>query len=494
MNEAMMQSKAPLFDQLRKHVANNPVSFHVPGHKNGTIFFEDAANFYRQILSIDVTEITGMDDLHHPAGVIREAEVLTQQLYRSDESHFLIGGSTVGNLAAILGTVKKGEKILIQRNSHQSVFHAVELADAHPVYLNVEIDENTGLSLGVSLETLKCAIEKYKDAKGVVLTNPTYEGYSQDLSEHIRLAHDANMVVIVDEAHGAHLLFKGDRWPKTALKAGADVVVQSAHKMLPAMTMTSFIHMKGEHADFERIRRYLMMLQSSSPSYPLMASLDVARAYLQYMLEDENEINLTEKLFRFRMNIGNGSSWRQSPQKMNNYIQDPLKLAIIPEGNVSSFAINEKLEESHLYAELVTPTHVLLTLPLTNDEKIFHRMEKSLMDVLHNKMENIEMEKKRDGQIFQEKESISEAMMLFSQLDSLPKERIKWEKSEGKIAAETITPYPPGIPVIVRGEKITAAKLNMLKMIVTNKLNLQTGNEWIEKGILVVNIGRNEEK
>lgn len=490
----MKQRKTPLFDQLRKHVANNPLSFHVPGHKNGTVFHEEASSFYQHILSIDVTEIKGMDDLHHPTGVIREAEQLTSELYGTEASHFLIGGSTVGNLAAILGSVKKGDKILIQRNSHQSVFHAVELADARPVYLNVEVDEKTGLSLGVSLQTLKQAVDKYKDAKAVVLTSPTYEGYSQDLREHVQVAQDAEMVVIVDEAHGAHLLFHDERWPKTALKAGADIVIQSAHKMLPAMTMTSFLHMQGRKVDYERVRRYLKMLQSSSPSYPLMASLDLARAYLEEMLMEENEIDLTEKIFRLRKNIGNGSLWRQAPQQIKSYIQDPLKLAIIPTNNYSSFALNKELEKSHLYPELVTPTHVLLTLPLTKNKGVLNKLEKNLINVLYQNVETSVEVKRGNNYIFQEEDTVSEQELLFSEMDSLPKKRICWKKAEGEIAAETITPYPPGVPVIVKGEKITETKLKMLQVIVSNKVNLQTGNEWVERGILVVNFDRNEEK
>lgn len=253
----MDQRKTPLYDKLVKHSAGKPVSFHVPGHKNGRIFTEHGKEFYNDILKLDLTEISGLDDLHHPTGVIAEAQNLAADLYKTRSSHFLIGGTTVGNLAMLMSCFTEGDIVFVQRNSHQSIFHGIELARLMPIYLEPEVDEVTGLALGISFDTLKNAIQEYPNAKGIVVTNPTYEGYGQNLQPHVELAHRANMLFLVDEAHGPHLVFEGDCWPRSAIQAGADVIVQSTHKMLPSMTMTSMLHINNPKVDEQRLLLYL---------------------------------------------------------------------------------------------------------------------------------------------------------------------------------------------------------------------------------------------
>ncbi|WP_332603930.1 aminotransferase class I/II-fold pyridoxal phosphate-dependent enzyme, partial [Bacillus sp. S1(2024)] len=327
----------PLYKALIQHARRNSHSFHVPGHHNGDVFFDDAKSIFDPLLTIDVTELAGLDDLHHPSGVIKEAQELASQLYGSVESFFLVNGTTVGNLAMILSVCEPGDTILVQRNCHKSVFHAVDLSGAEPVYLAPDVDSAMHVPTHVPLGTIKEALEAYPGAKGLVLTNPTYYGHSADLTEIITEAHHYGIPVLVDEAHGAHFILGepfpvsalkmgadivviiteahhygipvlvdeahgahfilGEPFPVSALKMGADIVVQSAHKTLPAMTMGSYLHLNSScRINRDRVAEYLNRLQSSSPSYPIMASLDIARAYVQHIIEEQKLSDILQRI------------------------------------------------------------------------------------------------------------------------------------------------------------------------------------------------------
>ncbi|MDG5789959.1 aminotransferase class I/II-fold pyridoxal phosphate-dependent enzyme [Evansella sp. AB-P1] len=484
----MDQSKTPIYSALVKHRNKENISFHVPGHKNGSVFFETAKELYKNILEIDVTEISGMDDLHYPTGIIKDAQQLTAHLYGSKSSYFLVGGSTVGNLAMIMSMVGTGDQILIQRNSHQSVFHAVELSGAMAIYLEPEIDIETGLSLGVSISVLKEAISRYPNAKAIVLTNPTYEGYGQSLYKHVKIAHEANIYIFVDEAHGAHLLVEDNRWPMSAMKAGADIVVHSAHKMLPAMTMSSFLHINSERIDENKVRQYLKMLQSSSPSYPLMASLDVARAYLAKMVSDGCE-KVTNELMELKKELMEGETWHLAPPIIGDYRQDPLKLTFLTKGNASAYEWQENFESYGMYPELVTPNHLILTLPfsiegIANTRKLCNDIKTCLF------IQNFLEAGVKLSNIIYNKQHISEPILSLEELNKVSKKHVYLEESLGEIAAETVTPYPPGVPLILRGEEIQSFHIEKLKFLKNNDVYFQTGDLWKEIGICVVNYSR----
>ncbi|WP_078593277.1 aminotransferase class I/II-fold pyridoxal phosphate-dependent enzyme [Evansella clarkii] len=485
----MNQKHTPLFNQLVTHIKRDPVSFHVPGHKNGTVFPGKASQWYNEILKLDQTEISGLDDLHQAEGVIKEARQLTADLYNVKHSFFLVGGSTAGNLAMTMSQLQEGDTVLLQRNCHQSVFHAVELSGARPVYLQPETDENTGLSLGINKETLRKAIKKYPEAKAVFLTTPTYEGYVQPLNDHIRMAHEAGMIVMADEAHGAHLLFNHEGWPQSALASGADLVVQSAHKMLPAMTMTAFLHVRDDtRIDVNRLRYYLKMLQSSSPSYPLMASLDLARAYLAEM-KDANLNNLTDQLVAFKKEFTEGDGWSRAPLRINNYLQDPLKLAFIADNAQLPEKWRQRMEINGAYPELVSPRHLLLTLPLTTDELPFKQWSRLIKT-------SLEGNGGPGTELFNEyrmKEDISEPFCTPKEADRLPCSFVPVRSSAGNIAGETITPYPPGVPLLIRGERISEEQCRKLEWLGKNNTYFQTGEEWISKGIKILNKQTDEE-
>ncbi|WP_183041213.1 aminotransferase class I/II-fold pyridoxal phosphate-dependent enzyme [Salipaludibacillus neizhouensis] len=477
----MDQQLTPLFDQLNKHKDSRPQSFHVPGHKNGRVFLEKARPAYEQILAFDQTEIQGLDDLHDATGVIAEAQQLAAELYGSKTTHFLVGGSTVGNLAMMLCVAEPGDQVMVQRNSHQSIFHGMELAGLKPVFLEPERDEATGIALGVSMTTIKLAMSKYSGAKAVFLTNPSYEGYGQDLTLHVQAAHEANMIVCVDEAHGAHLIIDHPSWPVSSLKARADLVVQSAHKTLPAMTMTSFLHNNSERINSDKIRLYLRMLQSSSPSYPLMASLDVARAYLaSFEISDWNQ--LTAKIAELKECLGGGDGWGQTPHKLGDYVQDPLKLAFVTPYRDAAIGWKNQLKARGAFPELVSPGLLLFTLPLNADAIDVDNLRSMLEQILPVK-------NKKRGHLSrntaQPKELISELALSYQEMRERKTVLIPWQESEGKIAGETIVPYPPGIPLVLAGERIREDQLETLAKLINEGSSFQTGDSWVYNGITI---------
>ncbi|MER2116392.1 MAG: aminotransferase class I/II-fold pyridoxal phosphate-dependent enzyme, partial [Solibacillus isronensis] len=349
-----MNNDRPIVQALKKFVADDPQSFHVPGHKNGLL--SNLPNEIKQALKYDVTELTGLDDFHHPEEAIQQAEQLLASTYGASRSFFLVNGSTVGNLAMIYATCEKGDTVLVQRNAHKSIFHALELVGVNPVYVSPKWDIKSQTAGCIDLKTLEQAVASYPDAKAAIFTYPTYYGVTaNDLAEQIELCHAYQIPVLVDEAHGAHLTVS-EELPSSALELGADIVVQSAHKTLPAMTMASFLHMKSSLVSEQKVNRYLRMLQSSSPSYLLLASLDDARSYVTNYTETDYAYFI-EKRQQFIESLTMATDLQVVE------MSDSLKLLVRAPG-YTGFQLKEALEKFHVYVELADAKQVLLILPL----------------------------------------------------------------------------------------------------------------------------------
>ncbi|WP_434813513.1 aminotransferase class I/II-fold pyridoxal phosphate-dependent enzyme [Bacillus halotolerans] len=469
----------PLYHALIQHARRNSHSFHVPGHHNGDVFFDEAKTIYNPLLTIDLTELSGLDDLHHPSGVIKEAQDLVSQLYGSAESFFLVNGTTVGNLAMILSVCDPGDTILIQRNCHKSVFHAVDLAGAEPVYLAPDIDEIMHVPTHVPLDTIKEALKAYPNAKGLVLTNPTYYGHSADLTEIISEAHQYGIPVLVDEAHGAHFVL-GEPFPASALQMGADIVVQSAHKTLPAMTMGSYLHLNSNKIERNRVADYLNRLQSSSPSYPIMASLDLARAYVQHMIEEQKLSDVLQHIQSIKQTF-DSLAYAAPVEPANQRItMDPLKLTIRSKCGHSGFTLQKILERVNIFTELADENQVLLVLPLGGKQridsetikKIDHEIEKTPSDQM-----NVPAE--------WEAQPITVMPYPKKVLNTLQKEYVGFDKAAGRLNAEDVIPYPPGIPMIMAGERITRESVQKLSRLISMKTHVQGNMKINEKQLLV---------
>ncbi|MEC1180649.1 aminotransferase class I/II-fold pyridoxal phosphate-dependent enzyme [Metasolibacillus meyeri] len=472
-----MKRERPLVEALENFIEQEPYSLHVPGHKNGRITY--LPDEIQRALRYDVTELTGLDDFHQPEEAIAEAEELLRQTYEADRSFFLVNGSTVGNLAMIYATCQRGDTVFVQRNAHKSIFHALELVGVKPVYLTPEWDEHTCTATHVRLDVVKEALQYFPNVKAIILISPTYYGVvTEQLKSIIDLCHTYKIPVLVDEAHGAHFA-ASERFPISALALGADIVVQSAHKTLPAMTMASFLHVKSSLVEIEKVNRYLRMLQSSSPSYLLLASLDDARYYVSTYIEAD-----THYLMEKRM------QWIESLRAVDNLtvieVADPLKLLLRVQG-YTGFQLKQKLEQNQLYVELADAEQVLTILPLLKRGEVYPfadmriRIKEAVMDLL-----------KTEGQALPK---LSEQFSLmnivtpeysFEEVERLEKEWVPYMRAIGRVVASMIIPYPPGIPLFVAGEKITVAKLSQLEELLAIGATFQGEHQLNKKQIYVI--------
>jgi arginine/lysine/ornithine decarboxylase len=472
-----MKNERPLVDALTTFVNEHPTSLHVPGHKNGLL--TNLPNEIKQALTYDVTELSGLDDFHHPEEAIKEAEQLLAKTYESDASFFLVNGSTVGNLAMVYATCKAGDTIIVQRNAHKSIFHAIELVGANPVFISPEWDEETKTASHVETATLKEALGNYPHAKAVVFTTPTYYGLvSEQLEEQITLCHELNIPVLIDEAHGAHFV-ASKQFPKSALQLGADLVVQSAHKTLPAMTMGSYLHVRSNLIDIDVVNRYLRMLQSSSPSYMIMASLDDARHYVATYLESDY-MYLNEK----RNNFINGLKLIKGVEIVE--VHDPLKLLLRVRG-YSGYELKEALEQESVYVELADMEQVLMILPLLKQGVTypFTSLRTRIKDAITNLLKTPKQQKVPLSMQL-EVQKVSKPIVPITKARQSEQEWIPYTKAIGRISAELIIPYPPGIPLFVVGEKITVAKLTYLTDLLACGAEFQGNHQLQEKQICVL--------
>ena len=469
------QRQAPLFDALRRHAAARYAAFHVPGHKQRACGDEDVHRFYAGVLPLDVTELADTDNLHRPEGAIAEAQRLAAACFGAEETCLLVGGSTAGNLAMVLAACAPGELMLVQRNVHQSMFHGLMLAGARAVLLPPETDPETGLAVVPSAATVAEAIRRYPEAKALLLCNPNYYGMTADLGPLVELAHRAGMPVLVDEAHGPHFGFHPS-FPPSALQAGADVVVQSAHKMLSAMTMGAWLHMQGTRVARAEVRRYLRMVQSSSPSYPIMASLDLARRELavrghglfREALQTRRRVAEALRELPFGLlafgESGIGPDGEGGSGKGGMAIrQDPLKITLYDRtGRLDGFALAEALQRRGCLPEMADARHAVLALGPGTTEADGER----LIAALRQAAAELEVAAASAGRPAQTETltaaspaddgrlaAVPEPLPFSRQLP--PSEPVPREKAVGRVAGEWIIPYPPGVPLLVPGETIT---------------------------------------
>lgn len=474
----VLQKKKPIIEGLERFRQQQNISFHVPGHKHGELSHLPQA--FKDVMRYDVTELSGLDDLHYPEEMILEAEHLLADTYGAMKSFFLVGGSTVGNLAMIYATCQKGDTIIVQRNAHKSIFHAIELVGAKPIFVSPIWDERTLTATHVTFLDLKEAVENYSEAKAVVLTYPTYYGVtSNEIQQQITYCHEKGIPVLVDEAHGAHFQACSLFQP-SALSLGADVVVQSAHKTLPAMTMASFMHVRSELIGADKIHHYLRMLQSSSPSYVLLASLDDARYYIQTYMESDGAYIIEKR-----------NQWIEALRSIGSLdvieVDDPLKLLLRVKG-YSGFQLQEALEAKQVYGELADRNQVLFILPLLKQGHTypFAEIRVRIKEAVTLLLEAAKTDNIKASQTAYKFVQLTEPVYTFDEMASLNKEWLPYMRTIGRISASMIIPYPPGIPLLVPGERITVAKLSQLEELLAAGATFQGNHRLTEKMIQVI--------
>ena len=435
-----------LYEKLENYRKTDYYPFHMPGHKrNAKIKME---NPYQ----IDITEIDGFDNLHCPTEIIKEEMEYAGELYGSDKTYFLINGSTSGILSAISAVTEYGDTIIAARNCHKSVYHALELRGLKAAYLYPDWIPQLHIQGGICVRELQHCMRENPHAKAVIITSPTYEGIVSDINKLSEAVHQAGMILIVDEAHGAHFS-RHPAFPKSALECGADIVIQSLHKTLPALTQTALLHVKGGRVEKSKIEKYLQIYQTSSPSYVLMASI----SRCMHWLGKESSQDFTAYIEKLRLLWENTRKFtrlqffdRSFVGRYSIFDMDASKLVISVRDTdfTGKKLYDELLSRFHLQMEMAATDYVLAMTSVMDTTEGIERLLGAL--------EELDRERKPE-EAEKEQEEPHRAVIALSISESLAREQENQLliHSAGKISGEYVYVYPPGIPVIAPGEMIT---------------------------------------
>lgn len=449
------QNQTPLFDVLMEYVNRDTIPFHVPGHKKGDGMDDKFKNFIgTNALSIDVTVFKLVDSLHHPTGAIKKAQELAADAYGADRAFFSIHGTSGAIQAMILSVVSQGDKIIVPRNVHKSVTAGIILSGAVPVYMQPEIDSTIGVALGVTPETVEKTLLENPDAKAVLIINPTYYGVATDIRKIAQIVHSFDIPLIVDEAHGPHLGFN-DRLPVSAMAAGADMCAQSTHKIIGSLTQSSLLQVKGDRIDINRVQQVMNLLQTTSPSYILMASLDVARMQIATKGQEllDGAINLAEYA-REEINKIPGlyCFGKEVLSKKGAYAFDPTKLTICCKDlGITGYELDQILaDEYHIQVEMSDLYNALAVGSFGDTREKIDSLLSALREI---SVKYADTSRKRGGVM--EIPQIPEQVLAPREAFNSSKVPMQLRNSIGQISGEFLLAYPPGIPVLCPGERIT---------------------------------------
>lgn len=442
-----------LYDRLHQYSNSDYYGFHMPGHKRNAERFGSGLPY-----GIDITEIEGFDDLHHPDGILKKAQEEASRVYGAGETRFLVNGSTAGILSAILGCTRKGDQVLVGRNCHKSVYHAIYMNELEPVYLYPGFRPDIQLNTEISVSAVKAALNEHSRVKAVILVSPTYDGVVSDIRGIAGEVHKRGIPLIVDEAHGAHFGFH-PYFPESALRQGADVVIHSLHKTLPALTQTALLHVEGDLADRERIFRYLDMLQSSSPSYVLMAGIDRC-IHLLGEKREELFAPYVEGLEKLRQRLAHLE--KISLAETEHYDRSKLVLSVAGADMTGRELYLRLLETYHLQLEMAAGSYALAMTSVGDTEEGFRRLGDALEEIDRSAGERPAGAAGLAGALPKNETVLTSARMeeLSGEKESVRK--LPLEECAGHVSAEYAYLYPPGIPVIVPGERISRESVEML--------------------------------
>jgi arginine decarboxylase len=459
----MDQQKTPLFSGLLEHVKKNPVQFHIPGHKKGQGMNPEFRDFIgTNALSIDLINIAPLDDLHHPKGIIREAEQLAAEAFGSDYTYFSVQGTSGAIMSMIMSVCHPGDKIIVPRNVHKSVMSAIIFAGATPIFVHPAMDPKLGISHGITTESVKKALKRHPDAKAVLVINPTYFGITADLAGIVKIAHEYHVPVLVDEAHGVHIHFH-EGLPISAMQAGADMAATSVHKLGGSLTQTSILNVKEGLVSANRVKTVISMLTTTSTSYILLASLDTARKQLAiYGHEMMDEAIQLAEICRRELNHIPGlyCVGREILGDPATFDMDPTKLIIhVKNLGITGYDAEIWLREHYqIEVELSDLYNVLcIVTPGDTDESI---------SILIKAMQELSKEFFTSKKV----DSITVTLPTIPELAITPREAfyseteiIPFEEAAGRITAEFLMIYPPGIPIVVPGEIITKENIDYVQ-------------------------------
>lgn len=464
--------RLPIVDALLKYKEEENSYFAMPGHKMGKAY-EDTKEgkiILDNFIKFDITEVEGLDNLHNPTSIIKEGQEQLANYYGCKKSYFLVNGSTSGNMIMIFATFKEGDKIIVERNCHRSVFNSIILRKLKPIYVMNEVSEKYDAPFSINKKHLFKLIKENQDARGILLTYPNYYGICTELEEVVKEAKKYNMKVLIDCAHGAHFGVI-DELPDNPLKLGCDMVVQSAHKTLPSLTQTSFLHVNCDEL-LDEVNFYTSMFLTTSPSYLFLASMDYSRYYLQkYGSKDYSIlINLCEE-YRRKINligfyhiidehdiIKNSSSTRNKV-----YIDKTRYIINVPKG-FSGHLLLDYLKANKIQCEMSDSRNVVLIFATSNTRDDFDKLYRILKEC--NKDTLID-------------KYVKPMQFEIPLIDKLPWETLNMKKVEcsikdsiNKVCGQAIVPYPPGVPLIMPGEIITKDIIDIIGYYIDNNVTL----------------------
>lgn len=456
--------------------------FHMPGHKRQELPF---GNPYR----MDITEIDGFDNLHHAEGILKEAEARAARLYGSDRCFYLVNGSTCGLLAAICAATAKKDKVLVARNSHKAVYHALYLNQLSAEYLYPLITEND-LQGPITPGQVQTALTMHPDIAAVIITSPTYEGIVSDIKGIAEVSHAHGVPLIVDSAHGAHLGF-GHGFPESAVRLGADAVIMSLHKTFPSFTQTALLHLNGKRISEEKVKRFLGMFETSSPSYLLMAGMDACVR----MIEEEGEAlfsnyrKMLNDFYQETAELRNLHVMRADDFKQEEaYGWDDSKLVIFTgqqklamQPELTGEQLHQILRKHyHLQMEMVSAEYVLGMTSIMDQKEGFDRLVSALYAIDAKQGKSLdEIRVKRD--FIRRMYARNCCGMEIYQAMDLPCREVSFEEAVGKVSADYIYLYPPGIPMLVPGEMITGEFISNINECIHQNLQIE-GSRNLARG------------
>ena len=455
---------APLAEAVLRYAGLGVLPCHTPGHKGGRGAHPLLHRFFtKEGLRADVSLSAELDDLHAPTGCIRAAEELAAEAYGADAAYFMVNGTTGALHTMLLAALAPGDVLLVPRNVHRSVVGAMILTGVRPVYMQPEIDTRLGIAMGVSLRTVERAVCEHPEARAALLVYPTYYGVATELAAIADFLHVRGKLLLVDAAHGPHFAFS-DELPPSAMAAGADLSAESTHKLLGSLTQTSMLLARGGRVPAERIRAASGIVQSTSPNEILLASLDLARA--QMAGEGRERLAVAIRAaheLRRRINEIEGL-WAFGAEYMGAdgmAALDPLKITVQVTGlGLSGFAAEEDLRRHNVACELADARNVLLLLSYADGERETERLFAALRGMAE---ENVPMCISRGAASFLALPPIPETALAPRDAYFARSEHVDVGAAEGRVAAETIVFYPPGIPVLAPGDVIDGATLAYLR-------------------------------
>lgn len=439
----------------------------MPGHKR-----QGMGELPAGLAELDITEIEGFDNLHQPEGILQEMQQYAADAYGAEETFYLVGGSTCGILSAVSAAIPRGGKLLMARNCHKSIYHAAYLRELQLSYIYPKLLPEAGICEAITAGQVQDALAKEPDICGVLLVSPTYEGRIAEVEKIAGIVHGYGIPLIVDEAHGAHLGFH-PAFAVGSSRAGADLVITSVHKTLPAMTQTALLHVRGRLVDRKKLRRFLRIYQSSSPSYVLMASIDNA----VHLVQEEGDHLLEQMYERWnwmleRLSVLKALTvWPSAAMAKTEYQkhQDIGKLVISVKNTdmTGKELYSRLLNEYGLQMEMVCGSYVLAMLTMGDTQEGYERLTDALLKIDRG-LKRTETEEEAGGCLLQEREYIP-----FAKAWDQPAQWIPLEKAVGRYVGEFLNIYPPGTPILVPGERMEDTDRKLIEQYLSDGLEVQ---------------------